>query len=261
MRFPFAYASLSNMNTHSVRHYNADMAHRKFCNFIYSNGFSGKGAFLRQDFCKKLMMYKKVDCPGKILNNMKNAIEPRQGNWEAGKLEFMKNYKFSIAFENSLSDGYTTEKLLHPFRVDSIPIYWGNPRIGEEFNTKAFINCNDYESFDDVVEKVKELDANDDAYLDMLSQPILNSSYVDCSDEKLRAFLFHIVEKGRKPYEKNPHSLSEEVTLRDQNKRLKETIEKLAQEKSQAFPFVKVVVKNGCAKYYFLGIRVYKKKL
>lgn len=43
---------------------------RKFCNFIYSNANIGEGAVLRQEFCKKLMQYKHVDCPGKILNNM-----------------------------------------------------------------------------------------------------------------------------------------------------------------------------------------------
>ena len=85
---------------------------RKFCNFIYSNTTSGEGAVLRQQFCQKLMKYKEIDCPGKVLNNMSTEdLAPRRGDWQKSKLEFLKKYKFTIAFENSSSNGYTTEKL------------------------------------------------------------------------------------------------------------------------------------------------------
>ena len=86
------------------------LAKRKFCNFVYSNRINGGGASLRTDFCKKLSQYKHIDCPGKVLNNMQNAIAPRNGDWQQGKLDFLSNYKFTIAFENRKTNGYTTEK-------------------------------------------------------------------------------------------------------------------------------------------------------
>lgn len=184
-----------------------DLAKRKFCNFIYSNPNSGEGSLVRIDFCKKLAKYKHVDCPGKILNNMKSDIIERYDNdWWQGKIDFIKNYKFTIAFENSRSEGYTTEKILHPFFANSIPIYWGNPVVTREFNPKAFINCNDYENFDQVIERIKELDNNDELYMEMLRQPPMQPDYTFDKKEQLEKFLVNIIEKGVKPFNKNPRS-------------------------------------------------------
>lgn len=177
-----------------------ELAQRKFCNFVYSNCRNGEGAPLRAEFCKKLAAYKHIDCPGKVLNNMQDAISPRNGDWQAGKLEFLSNYKFTIAFENRQTNGYTTEKLFHPLMANSIPIYWGNPEAVKDFNPKAFINCNDYASFEEVIEKVKELDNDDDKYMAMLREPAMRGDYDFNGYAKLERFLTNIIEKGNKPY-------------------------------------------------------------
>lgn len=52
-------------------------------------------------------------------------------------------------------------------------MYYGSPNVTDIFNKDAFINCADYDSFDDVIEKIKELDRDDEKYLAMLRQPIL----------------------------------------------------------------------------------------
>lgn len=177
---------------------------RKFCNFIYSNDNNGKGAILRQEFCKELMKYKKVDCPGRVLNNMTDAIEARDGNWYQGKLEFIKDYKFTIAFENISMPGMITEKLIQAFQVGTIPIYWGDPEVGKMFNTKAFINCHDYNSWEEIIERIKEVDNDDEKYREMLLEnPVLDSykkDYAKVSEE----FIVGIIEKGNNPYEKDP---------------------------------------------------------
>ncbi len=258
LRLPFSYLQLKEEWKQPRQFDRTQALQRKFCNFIYSNNFSGVGAKLREEFAKQLMEYKQVDCPGKVLNNMKDAITPRFGDWQAGKLEFMKNYKFSIAFENSRTDGYVTEKLVHPFAAGSIPIYWGNPKVAEDFNSKAFINCNEYENLDEVIAKIKELDNNDDLYMEMLSQPPLVNKHLP-NIEDLRVFLYNIVQKGNMPFVKNPHGISEAKFLRQENQMLKDEIYALKQRKS--FPFIKTVVKHGYLKYYFLGINIYKKKL
>ncbi|WP_299395902.1 DUF268 domain-containing protein [uncultured Desulfovibrio sp.] len=176
-----------------------ELASRKFCNFIYSN----TSAQVRQKFCQKLMQYKHVDCPGKVLNNMNNAIEPRNGNWAKGKLDFIQNYKFTIAFENSSTPGYVTEKLTQPLQANSVPIYWGDPAVTREFNPKAFINCHDFADFDEVIDYVKYLDTHDDAYLEMLHQPPMQPDY-DPAEHDLEKFLIHIIEEGT-PQPKDPH--------------------------------------------------------
>lgn len=176
------------------------LAGRKFCNFIYAKVTGGEEAVLRMDFCGKLAQYKRVDCPGAVLNNMKNAIEPRWGNWRQGKLDFVKNYKFTIAFENSASSGYVTEKIIHAFMSNSIPIYYGDPDICRMFNGKAFVNVRDYGSFDEVVEIVREIDNNDDLYLQMLQEPLITDSTQLEYDDRLERFLLNVVEKGNQPF-------------------------------------------------------------
>lgn len=172
---------------------------RKFCNFIYSNPGNGKLSLTRQEFCKDLMKYKHVDCPGRVLNNMQNAIEPRKGNWTAGKLEFIKNYKFTIAFENSDAIGYTTEKLIHPLLSNSIPIYYGNRNAAADgFNPQAFINGNDFESLDDLKKFVIELDQDDKRYMEMLRQPPLTVDSIPDWNKIIADYIMNILESGQK---------------------------------------------------------------
>jgi len=130
-----------------------------FCNMLVSN----KHAKKRIDFFHKLSKYKKVDSGGRVLNNIGKPV--------SDKLSFIKNYKFTLAFENSSYPGYTTEKLFEPMLVNSIPIYWGNPKVGLDFNTKSFLNSFDYKNEDAFINKIIELDNNDNLYLKMLQEP------------------------------------------------------------------------------------------
>ena len=192
---------------------NEKMFNRRFCNFIYSNDKNGEGTALRKIFCQQLMHYKHVDCPGRILNNMTTTdLEPRYGKWENSKVDFLKKYKFTIAFENSSSDGYTTEKLYHPFMAGSIPIYWGNPKVTRDFNPKAFINCNDYNNnWDAVIQKVIELDNDKEAYLRMLSEPPFRPDFDFERKEKFEKWLVHIIENGNHSFNKDPLRFSKKI--------------------------------------------------
>ena len=80
-------------------------------------------------------------------------------------------YKFTIAAENAAFPGYTSEKLMTSFQAHSIPIYWGNRDVVDEFNPRAFINANQYASFDEVIDLVKKIDQDDDLWLEMIAQP------------------------------------------------------------------------------------------
>lgn len=199
-----------------------EMFDRKFCNFIYSNDVRGEGSRIRVDFCKELMKYKHVDCPGKILNNMSSdVLAPRylgfdeggnpivHGNdWQTSKLNFQSQYKFTIAFENLNVLGMTTEKMINPLMAYSIPIYWGNSAVAKEFNPKAFIDCNEYgNDFKAVIERVKELDNDKEQYLDMLRQCPILPDYDFGQRDKLREFLYKIIERGNHPV-RNPEAVN-----------------------------------------------------
>jgi hypothetical protein len=146
---------------------------KKFCNFIYSQFVPS-----RDNFFKRLNKYKKVDAPGKCMNNMspigshKDAKSSRMfKNWVEEKLDFIKDYKFTIAFENMSSKGWVTEKLTHPMLVNSIPIYFGHPAVSREFNTKSFINFYDFKNISEMINHIKKVDQDITLYKKYLEEP------------------------------------------------------------------------------------------
>ena len=138
----------------------------KFCNFIYSHSEEPRDTFFHL-----LSQYKHIDSSGKHLNNTGTQSTRYNSDWYTLSIKMKEGYKFSIAMENSSSKGYTTEKIISSLQAHTVPIYWGDPAVSEFINPKAFINCGDYSSFDEVVERVKEVDSNDDLWLDMVTQP------------------------------------------------------------------------------------------
>ncbi len=151
------------------RNYSADILKQKefFANFIagHESEFS-----LRGDFFKELCKYKRVESPGTYLNNMPNG---ETVCWARdSKTEFQRKCKFSLCFESTKHEGFITEKITDAFYSDTIPVYYGSSHVVEIFNKDAFINVSDYGSFAKVIEKIKELDQDDEKYLKMLRQPI-----------------------------------------------------------------------------------------
>lgn len=187
---------------------------RKFCNFVYSNDKNGPGAMLRKEFAKKLMQYKRVDCPGKVLNNMQDAIADRMDNWRKSKVEFISGYKFTIAFENSAYDGYTTEKMTEPMSANSIPIYWGNPSVEIDFNKNAFVNANGFEEkMDELVEKIIWLDTHDDEYLKMLRANPMSEQFDEAEMEHFEQFLVDILKRGNRSITKDPLQFARRMSV------------------------------------------------
>lgn len=164
LRFPLyvIYPGYENLANKGIRE-PEKLLNRKFCNFVYSNNTNSHPA--RAEFFNLLNQYKKVDSGGKYLNNIGHPVED--------KISFIKDYKFTIAFENSSVPGYTTEKIMEPMTVNSMPVYWGNPLVHLDFNEAAFVNAMKYKTLDDVVSEVIRLDNDDDAYLQKLSEPWL----------------------------------------------------------------------------------------
>ena len=135
-----------------------------FCNFLYTQP---RG--LRMTFMDYFRGYKKIDSAGKLHNNMGGTIQGRSDH--IFKILWQESYKFTASLENDLDPGWTTEKLLHPMSTLSLPIYWGNEKVSDEFNTESFVNIHDYDSMEQVVQRVVEIDNNDELYLEIMSRP------------------------------------------------------------------------------------------
>jgi hypothetical protein len=141
-------------------------AKTKFCSFVIG-GYKRRKNHNRVAFFQRLSQYKQVDSGGRKFNNIGAPIP----GGSHGKIEFMRQYKFNIAFENKSVPGYTTEKIFEPMVSRCMPIYWGNPAIHEEFNPKSFLNYFDFPSEEALIEKIIELDKDDSKYLEYLRQP------------------------------------------------------------------------------------------
>lgn len=152
-----------NKHTFSDEYY---LSKKKFCNYVISNPYA---AGERDAMIDALNGYMPVDSGGRYRNNVGGPVKD--------KLEFAKDYKFSMTFENSAMSGYTTEKIFEGFAAATIPIYWGSKRVAEEFNPDSFINCHDFDSLDDVVKRVKEINENDELFLKMMKAPMITE---DC---------------------------------------------------------------------------------
>lgn len=162
-----------------------------FANFISSHE-SEYG--LRGGFFKELSKYKRIESPGTYLNNMPNGETVKWTN--TSKTGFQRKCKFTLCFESTKHEGFITEKITDAFYADTIPVYYGSSNVTDIFNKNAFINCSDYDSFDDVIAKIIELDNDDQKYLEMLRQPILvNPDYPDQLSEDLERFVLNIFEQ------------------------------------------------------------------
>jgi hypothetical protein len=164
---------------------------KKFCCMVVSNA----NAKERIAFFNLLSKYKKVDSGGRFMNNIGVDV--------ADKMDFIRDYKFVISFENSSFPGYTTEKLIEPMRVNSIPIYWGNPEVAKDFNTASFVNIPNAACYNEAIEKIIEMDQDEDKYLDMASEPWFSNNELpeEMSEQSLLEYFDFVINdiKTKKP--------------------------------------------------------------
>ena len=161
----------------------------KFCSFI--SGGEHKNNY-RSTFVSKLSKYKRVDCGGPFLNNL-DFIVPKGINC-SGKIEHNNNYKFGIAFENEDYPGYVTEKICDLYKSNCIPIYWGTNKVIEDFNPTTFINANDFDNFDKLIEYVIEVDNNSDLYNSYFKESIFSNKWLNVFNDPNNLFYKNIVD-------------------------------------------------------------------
>jgi len=165
-----------------VKHVSFD----RFCSFTVSN----PNNFFRNAAFGSINSYKKVNSYGKYMINDMRLHELSQGKyWRDAKDEFFNSisHKFAITYENTSYPGYTTEKLMDAFLAGSMGIYWGNSRICDEFNEKAFINANKIHGID-MLEYIKKLDTDDIEFKKIYNEPVFTDIQKNKLIENLSGF-------------------------------------------------------------------------
>ena len=137
-----------------------------FCNFLYSNANAHP---MRDAIFDKLSEYRRVDSLGRHRNNVSVPGTGYGGKHKAECLDLKRPYKFSIAAENACFPGYMTEKLFTSLQARTVPVYWGDPLAAQEVNPACLINAADYPDLDALLERVKEVDGDDEKWAEMVS--------------------------------------------------------------------------------------------
>ena len=170
---------------------------KKFCAFVVTNPCNP----VRNSSFHWLSKYKQVDSAGRLFNNVGDVIFAGRGGGggELKKFEFLRDYKFCLAYENSSCQGYTTEKFLHAKAAGCIPIYWGDPKVDRDFDTKGFINAQGFTRPEELIDAVSKMDTDQDAWLKAYSVPALDETRRDLVRRTLSECARRILRLGLGP--------------------------------------------------------------
>lgn len=159
---------VTEFNTHAKKF---DNKKNDFCAMIARHDKNG----IRKQLIDALSIIDTVSCPGSAYHNDNRLAAKYNDN----KIDYLKQFKFTICPENISVKGYTTEKLFQAFDAGCIPIYWGGENIPEKdiINPKSYILYNGDAAI--ITETVKELYNNNTAYSDFKKHLPLTDYAVD----------------------------------------------------------------------------------
>lgn len=117
-----------------------------------------------------------IDCAGRFRHNTDELLEV----YGDDKFKFLANYRFDLCPENSLGEGYITEKVFDSIRSGCIPIYWGAYLEPGILNPKAILRFEEGKE-QEFYDRVKELWEDEEAY----EQFILEPPFVEGAAERI----------------------------------------------------------------------------
>jgi hypothetical protein len=125
-----------------------------------------------------------------IYNEITNKIQPVDGygvafnnRFEGNKIELLKNFKFNVCYENSVHEGYVTEKLFDAKFAGCIPIYYGDPVYSKiDFNENCFLNRLNYNNNDDFINEIKKLNFDKNYFIDRAQEPLFKENQAPSLD-------------------------------------------------------------------------------
>ncbi len=122
----------------------------------------------RDDYAAELMRHVPVDSLGSCLRNARidGFVD---GGWADGAwvslMSVLPRYKFYLAFENSLTTDYVTERVFHALASGVVPVYRGAGNVRDFMPADdTIIDTADFASPRELADYLRYLDQDDDAY-------------------------------------------------------------------------------------------------
>ena len=152
---------------------NTDPTKLKFCSFIAGHDMYNNRVPI-YNFLSKINF---IECPGKLINNVKSFDEDG-----LSKRDYLKQFVFNICPENHKGhEGYTSEKLPDAIASGCIPIYYGHTNDEQDskiFNQKRILRYDpeNQESVNLLFDKVSELVKDKSKLIEFYQQPVFNKN-------------------------------------------------------------------------------------
>lgn len=139
---------------------------------IVSNGHDSEG---RNYFFERLEQVISIDYAGEYKNNVPRLTAE---HCTEEFINFVSQYKFILSMENSKNGTYITEKILHGFCANTIPVYWGSDYITDYFNEERFINVKNFSnnSINDAIIKILDILLHPNKFLEIVNKPIYKNN-------------------------------------------------------------------------------------
>jgi hypothetical protein len=155
---------------------NISFNNKKFCLVINKSG-------LHKDIDNYINLLKNIDDIDNIF--MYKEIENKSCYHSVELITIFNKYKFILCIENSIGEGYITEKIFNCFFAKSIPIFIGTNDINLFINKKSFID-----GIENNLSLIKEINSNENLYKEYIySDKIVdnynNENYIGKLNEKI----------------------------------------------------------------------------
>jgi hypothetical protein len=160
---------------------------KKFCLFVSNNKYNN----INKNIIKKYL--KNIDnCEN--LDIYKTQISNKSCYHSEELLTIFNKYKFIFVAENSIDDGYITEKIFNCLFANCIPIYLGSHKIDYFFNKDCFINGNSIIdntiNLEIIKKNIIDLNKNEEKFNEIITINKINANYDDENyKDKLKMFI------------------------------------------------------------------------
>ena len=172
-------AKIKQLNDSSIR---LSPGRTKFASQISSHDRGG----VRSILLDLLASIGQIDCAGHFRNN----TDELKTVYRDHKEEYLRQYRFNLCPENSLGEGYITEKVFDSISAGCIPIYWGEYLEPGILNPEAILRYEKGKE-QELYERIRLLWEDEVAYRDFVAIP----PFVDGAAEKIYQIIQGLYDK------------------------------------------------------------------